>query len=427
MKSGARLTSLSKRRTAIAIAGCGLLVVVVWLAWIGWDRARPETVDSLVGRDTNHAPSKLAAPGPTTPVPADSVELCGYGITQPIRDTSDYPPQLINTAERTLTRVADDLIAQPQAKLHAVGLYAKLIIAMRRAGDEDRTRYPDCADEPCTQRRAKAARQAAEPHAQRLAQLALTTKEPIAYAIALFGCRLNRSDGACSQLSNASWAQLEPSNAVPWLYLADDAAAQKDEDAMSAALLRAARAEISDYHWSTVLAMAQRPAARELPAAPRLVYLSQLLGIYAALPAPPYVAVSQACAAERLSDPARSQLCVDLATMLTERSKSVVELSLGTAIGEQAGWSTDRVRRLHDEKEAILFVGQLDWVPEDVHSCHFLEQLEARTEELLTVGELPSARQRMAASDKSVAVLAQSWRDLQRQRASASSESTRPK
>ena len=383
-------------------------------------------VEAPTERGTNKVPSKLASPGSTAPDPASTVELCGYGATQPIRDTSDYPPELINIAESSLAKVADDLIAQPEANLRAVGLYAKLVVAMRRAGDADRTRYPDCADAPCTQRRAKAARQAAEPHAQRLAQLALTSKEPSAYATALFGCRLNREDGACAQLSNSSWAQLEPGNAVPWLYLADSAATRKDEIAMTEALLRAARAETSDDHRASVLAMALRPAALDLPAASRLVYLSQLLGIYAALPAPPYVAVSKACSAERMSDSARRQLCVDLATMLTERSKSLVELSLGMAIGERAGWAPDRVRRLHDEKEAILFVGQRDWVPEDVHSCHFLERLEARTKELFTVGELPSARKRMAESDKSVAVLAQGWRDLQRQRASASSESARP-
>jgi hypothetical protein len=292
MKRSVRLTSSSKRRTAVAIAGCGLLAVLAWLAWIGSDRDTPEMVEAPTERGTNKVPSKLASPGSTTPDPAGTVELCGYGVTQPIRDTSDYPPGLINIAETTLAKVAEDLMAQPQANLRAVGLYAKLVVAMRRAGDEDRARYPDCADEPCTQRRANAARQAAEPHAQGLAQLALTSKEPSAYAIALFGCRLNRDDGACAQLSNASWSQLEPGNAVPWLYLADDAATRKDEVAMSEALSRAARAETSDDHRATVLAMAQRPAARDLPAAPRLVYLSQLLGIYAALPAPPYVAIS---------------------------------------------------------------------------------------------------------------------------------------
>ena len=303
MKRGASLTALPRGRAAIAIAGCVLFVTLAWLAWVAWDRDTPRKVESPTARGvpggTTQPPSKLTVPGSTGSDPADRVELCGYGSTQPIRDTSDYPPELINTAEQTLANVADDLSAQSQANLQAVGLYAKLVVAMRRAGDADRMRYPECADEPCTQRRAKAASQASRPHAHRLAQLALASKEPSAYAIALFGCRLNRDDGPCAQLSHANWAKLEPGNAVPWLYLAEAAATRKDEAALSEALLRAAGAETSDYHWATVLAMAELPAVRELPPAPRLVFFSQLLGIYAALPTPPYLAVRQSCTVER--------------------------------------------------------------------------------------------------------------------------------
>jgi hypothetical protein len=64
---------------------------------------------------------------------------------------------------------------------------------------------------------------------------------------------------------------------------------------------------------------------------------------------------------------------------------------------------------------------------DDVHSCRFLELLEARTGELHSPGELPSARRKIAASDRSVAVLAQGWRDLKQQRSSASDRKTGPK
>jgi len=85
------------------------------------------------------------------------------------------------------------------------------------------------------------------------------------------------------------------------------------------------------------------------------------------------------------------------------------------------------VRRLREEAEAISFVGQLDWVADDVHSCGFLERLEARTKELSTMGELPAARRKLAASDRPVAALAQDWRELQRRRSSAPGQATGPK
>ncbi|MGH6624194.1 MAG: hypothetical protein ACREBN_09490, partial [Burkholderiaceae bacterium] len=304
----------------------------------------------------------------------------------------------------------------------AIGRYAKLVADMRRAGEREAQANPKCVDEQCLQRRLKLARETAGPGAQELARLAVASQDPGVYSMALFGCRLNPDDGPCAQLSIARWSQLDPGNAVPWFYLAEEAAAREDEAALNEALLRAARARTSDYQWSTVLAMIDHPVAQELAPAPRLVYLSHLLGIYAAFPSPPYKAVLNACKADRMVDPARKQVCSDLATMMTERSKSLLELSLGTAIGERAGWPPDRVQRLRDEKEAINFIEGKDWVPEDVHSCRFLEQLESRTKELSSMGELPSGRQKIAASGRPVSELAREWRELQRQRNEASGE-----
>ena len=384
----------SIRRAGIVLAICCVLVLVALFAWQALDR---------IGSDSTSSDR----PG--------SVELCGYGSTQPIRITGDYPAEVIKAADVAFSSVADALASQSDPKIQAVGLYAKLVVAMRRAGDEYGRLTGECTDEPCVQRRWKVASEAAGPRAQTLARLAVASQDPGAYALALYGCRLNRNDGACAQLSAAHWSELEPDNAVPWFYLADEAASRKDETALSEALSRASRAKTSDYHWSTVLAMAEQPAARELASAPRLVYLSQLLGIYAALPIPTYLAVSNACSAGRMADSTRGQLCLDLATMMTERSKSLLEFSLGTAIGERGGWPADRVQRLRDEIDAISYIGQTELLADDVHSCRFLELLEARTGELHSPGELPSARRKISNSGRSAAVLAQGWRDLKQQ------------
>lgn len=395
----------SIRRAGIVLAICCVLVLVALFAWHALER-------------TGSDPASSDRPG--------SVELCGYGSTAPIRSTGDYPAEVIKATDVAFSNVAEALASQSDPKIQAVGLYAKLVVAMRRAGDEYRRLTGECADEPCVQRRWKIASEAAGPHSQTLARLAVASQDPDAYALALYGCRLNRDDGACAQLSAAHWSELEPDNAVPWFYLVEDAASRKDETALSEALLRASRAKTSDYHWSMILAMAEPPAARELAPAPRLVYLSQLLGIYAALPAPPYLAVSQACSADRMAESTRRQQCLELATMMTERSKSLIEFSLGTAIGERGGWTADRVQRLRDETDAISFIGQSEMLVDDVHSCRFLELLEGRTGELYALGELPSARRKIATSDRSVAALAQGWRE-QQQRSSASGPGSRPK
>jgi hypothetical protein len=385
---------MSRRRTALIVAACGLIAILGVLVW-KWDREGSSD-------------------------PSANVELCGYGKTHPIRQTDDYPPEVVKAADRAFTSVADDLSTRAQPTPRAVGLYAKLVTDMRRAGEREERANPNCVDEQCVQRRLKLAREAASPRAQELAQLASASQDAGAYSMGLFGCRLNREDGACAKLSIARWSELDADNAVPWSYLAEEAASRKDEVALSQALKRAANAQTSDYRGSTILVMAEHPIARQLAAAPRLVYLTHLLGIYAALPTPPHRAVSKACVADRMENSTRKQVCGELATMMTERSKSNHEFGLGTSIGERAGWPPDRVQRLRDEKEAVYFVEGKDWVPEDVHSCRFLEQLETRTRELSSIGELSSARQKIAASGRPVSELARDWRELQRQRSEAS-------
>ncbi len=349
---------------------------------------------------------------------AATVELCGYGRVAPIRTIDDYPAGVVAAAETAMARIGVDLLAQPQARLQAIGHYAQLVAAMRAAGEEFQRRNPNCDDEACAQRRQQAAEQAAATSAQALAQLAVASQDATAYALGVYGCRLNR-EGACVQLTTTRWAQLAPDNAVLWFVLAEEAHGRKDEAALAEALHRAARAKFSDYDWSAILAMADHREVAALAPASRLVFLTTLIGIYAAFPAPGYLAASQACAAERQADPARRQLCSDLATMMTERSGSLLEFSLGTAIGERAGWPAERVQRLRDEKDAILLIGSRDLIAEDVHSCRFLEYAETRTREFATLGELRAGRQRIAASGRSASALAAEWRELQRTQAAA--------
>jgi hypothetical protein len=421
-----RMESARRRWVWIAGALVAAVVLVVLLAWLR---------NGLQGHDANTGSGKTpagltagassdagAAPGVAM---AGTVELCGYGRVGPIRTIDDYPPGVVAAAEAAMDRIAADLLSQPRPRQQAIGHYAQLVAAMRAAGAEFERRNPQCDDEACARRRRQAAEEAHAPFAQALARLAVASQDPTAYALGVYGCRLNRA-GACAQLTTARWAQLAPDNAAPWFVLADEAHQNKDEVALAEALHRAARSKFSDHDWSAILAMAEHREGVALAPASRLVFLTTLIGIYAGFPVPPYLAASQACSQERLGDAARRQLCADLATMMTERSGSLLEFSLGTAIGERAGWPAERVQRLRDEKEAVFMVGANDWIADDVHSCRFLEQLETRTREFATLGELRAGRERIAASGRPASALAAEWRELQRRQATTSTAEKPP-
>lgn len=409
------------RRRWVWIAGA-LIVAGLLLAVMAWLQTDPQGRDARTVPGSAPAGRAVAAPSESGTAPSGdtsgTVELCGYGRVGPIRSIDDYPPGIVAAAEATAERVTADLLSQPQPRQQAIGHYAQLVAAMRAAGAEFERRNPQCDDEACARRRRQAAEETHAPFAQSLAKLAVASQDPTAYALGVYGCRLSRA-GACAQLTTARWAQLAPDNAVPWFVLAEEAHQNKDEVALAEALHRAARAKYSDYDWSAMLAMADHREAVALAPASRLVFLTTLIGIYSAFPTPGYLAASEACSQARLGDAARRQLCSDLATMMTERSGSLLELSLGTAIGERTGWPAERVQRLRDEKEAVFMVSARDWIADDVHSCRFLEQLEARTREFATLGELRAGRQRIAASGRPASALAAEWRELQRKQAAA--------
>jgi hypothetical protein len=179
-------------RARWVIAASGLVAVLTLLAWVASDQ---------VGRDSTSRPSSR---------PPATVELCGFGRTQPIRNTSDYPQAVLEKAEQTFSDVANDLSSQSAPQTRAVGLYARRVVALRLAARADPQPNADCSDAECTQRRWKIAKEAAAPHAQELARLAAASKDPVAYAFALFGCRLNRDDGACAQETRPSGTTRRP-------------------------------------------------------------------------------------------------------------------------------------------------------------------------------------------------------------------------
>jgi hypothetical protein len=408
-----RIESAHRRRAWIAGVFVFAVLLLVVLAWL---RNDPQRRGAQTVSGTTPAVRAIVAPSESGAAPggesAGAVELCGYGRVGSIRTIDDYPPGIVAAADAAMDRIAVDLLSQPQPRQQAIGHYAQLVAAMRVAGAEFERSNPQCDEEACARRRRQAAEEAHAPFAQALARLAVASQDPTAYALGVYGCRLNRA-GACAQLTTARWAQLEPDNAVPWFVLANEAHQNKDEAALVEALHRAARAKFSDYDWGTILAAADHREAVALAPASRLVFLTTLIGIYSAFPVPPYLAASQACERERIGDTARRQLCSDLATMMTERSGSLLEFSLGTAIGERTGWPAERVQRLRDEKEAMFMVSANDWISDDVHSCEFLRKLETRTREFATLGELRAGRQRIAASGRPVTALAAEWRELQ--------------
>jgi hypothetical protein len=297
----------------------------------------------------------------------------------------------------------------------ALGLFAQSVAAWRRVYDDQASLQAQCAsDERCVQRAQIAARRAAEPFVQELARVAGGSRDPRAYALAAYRCAsfyVQRSSaGACSVISAESWAQLEPDNLTPWLFVAQSADAANDARARDDALYRASKAKYVNTHWDSVFPLVETSLLARADPATQLVAYGDVLGVYAAFPLAQYQHVVNYCRKDALADGIRRQSCNDLATLLVNRSSTLVDLRVGTAVGERLGWSSERLQALRDESEALQYVSSQALSSSDFHSCEALRRIQARAQALGRHGEIGADRLAAAASGKSNAELARGWR-----------------
>jgi len=65
-----------------------------------------------------------------------------------------------------------------------------------------------------------------------------------------------------------------------------------------------------------------------------------------------YTAIASACKGSALADANRRQTCSKIAELMVERSDDRVDQHVGLTLGDELGWSNDRVDRLRGESQA---------------------------------------------------------------------------
>lgn len=323
----------------------------------------------------------------------DLVEVCGLGHVPRQPSGEVYPPAVTAAANAAFEKAAAELAASSIPLQRAVGLYVQATIEDRRV----------------------ALSEAARAATAELARVAVSSRDPAVYALAFYRCNkagaATTADASCSLISAGNWAQLEPDNAIAWLYQAS--AVRGDERARDEAIFRASRAQASRLHWNSVGALTESRVMKQQPAETRGLLHSQAIGIHSAFALPDFRPVMSYCSPARTGDAARRQVCSDLAAVLTDRSTTVLELSIGTRLGARMGWPADRVAALRDRADAIQAQLSSQANRNDSSSCRFLATLESHNADLYRYGELAAAERRIRASGRSVEQLAQQWREEQ--------------
>jgi hypothetical protein len=255
----------------------------------------------------------------------------------------------------------------------------------------------------------------AESH-RALLRLATTTSDANAYALALYSCRSEAAIGDCALVSHSQWARIEPDNAVPWLYLAAEAAQRRDRGSLEAALNRASKARYSDPHWDEISRVLSSDALGAQSPPVQIQIAVALIGIQAALPLP-NLSVGREYCGTVAQDPNRVQTCGDLAAVLIEHGRTEFEVLAGGWIAERVGGTDPRLSALRDEADAVrwqweqMLKSLQDHMQDnDWPSCDSLQRLRRKTAAELQFGRAGSLRQELAASGVTIAQAAQRWR-----------------
>ena len=252
----------------------------------------------------------------------------------------------------------------------------------------------------------------AEQARDALVQLAVGAADPAIYAIAVNLC--NSYDdpspsASCQHVSLREWARIDSDNAVPWLVVAGKARAANDTAAAAAALGRAAAAKRVDSYNSSLLGYSQPEMPPEATPTEQYLLAASLIGYEAAWATPHYSVATKLCSVEAVSDDHVRQNCDALAELLVSRGTTLIDLSIGAAIGSRVGWPSERLRQLSQERNALMQVMMQPMAPYNAEpwDCGHVRVGNELLKQVARLGELGAARDALERSGETVEELAQ--------------------
>lgn len=307
---------------------------------------------------------------------------------------------------RMLDAIAAELAGSAAVRDRALGLYIQSMNGAGKVQAQFAQENPQCDQDPsCGAREDAAMAQARAPMLDALATLATSSNDADAYGLAFLACPPRddaRLSGACAQISARQWARIEPQNALPWLFVAGEAAHAAQGPLVADALYQASQATRSDSHWSVFAKVLDAAALQGQSVDVRNDAATAAMGMALATRFAQMQPVLVYCTADAVDDPNRHQTCDALAHLLTERSDTAVSLLVGTRVAERLGWSRARIEQLEELRDAYLQIAsdRFGTVPA---SCTALEQRRAWIAQTLSHGEIAAAQSAIADSGQTAA------------------------
>lgn len=316
------------------------------------------------------------------------IEVCGVGkldITKnKLAPVDSFSPPLAGV----FAILADKYSASASEKDRVLGMQLSVIAAEASKQEEFLSQYPGCSrDTECAVKRPNRYFETNNPAADPLARYALNTRDPDVYAAAVYQCKLSMTS-ACRAITLEGWAAIDPDNAVPWLLVAGRDSRRSNLVQRDQAMARAIAATKYIQRAPSFGLAAGDDLVKMLPPFAHTAVINSLwlerIMIDIAMS---YSPIIQFCKKDLMDLPGRREGCDNLAHKFVEDDNSLIGFSIGTVIGERAGWSIERVTALKAEREALTSLSLGVSFATDMFSCEGLASRSKLHSSMLEIGE----------------------------------------
>lgn len=403
---------LSSNDVSVVVALAIVVLVLLLIYVVERDPARAG--DSGAGARDGVRAGEVLAPSPLAGSSENpsrtSVEgrVCGAEETEREPGLSDEAVAA-RQRDEAVQAILSALEARPEPRARAAALY------FRAARDRDDSAV--CSKGPPACGPGDPRRGGDRDSAAALARLAVESADPQIYAWAYRTCAASARDLASScQLVNAlQWARLDPTNAEPWFAVAGEARARKDGAALDDAMFHVATATVHDSGWGRAAALMVQAAPNDDRLAVGTALASQDAIRYETLDLS-MPETGRYCDARALANANRRDTCDKIATMLVERSTTLIGRAVGVHVAGKLDWTPERLAAWEDERDAGYAVERREAAAGTERSldCGTVRRDLARWVEIARVGEVEALRRRIEASGSTVAALAAEGREAAR-------------
>ncbi len=232
---------------------------------------------------------------------------------------------------------------------------------------------------------------------------ALAVNDPRVYGLAYANCHSwlgVPADGppapvpspGCARLSATRWAELDPGNAVPWLWVLQDADQRGDDAARREALRHAAASSRMDVRSQSGAAAVARLRLADADLAAQSAAVTQALGVEP----PPASPLTTHCRDRAAGDADLASTCARLAELLYHHADSVLWHAIGGSLHKLLTGDASWLDRAHREQRPAgpIRPGAVDGTP-----CGAQRGFLQHVVRMDAIGELRLAREaRHAAS-----------------------------